>query len=66
MTRQRILDAARRLLIQGVFSEVTLGEAAQEAGVAHQTLYAIFRTKLRLAEAIAVEARRPIRYTRAR
>jgi len=55
VTRQRILDAARRLLAQGIYSEVTLGEIAQEAGVAHQTLYAIFRTKPRLAEAIVAE-----------
>lgn len=52
LTRERILDAARRLLLQGVYSQVTMEEIAREAGVAYQTLYAVFRTKLRLAEAI--------------
>ncbi len=55
MTRERILDAARRLLLEGVYSQVTMEEIAREAGVAYQTLYAVFRTKLRVAEAI-VEA----------
>jgi AcrR family transcriptional regulator len=55
VTRQRILEAARRLLLQGVYSEVTLDEIAREAGVAQQTVYVIFRTKLRLAEAIVAE-----------
>jgi TetR/AcrR family transcriptional regulator, regulator of autoinduction and epiphytic fitness len=52
LTRERILDAARRLLLQGVYSQVTMEEIAREAGVAYQTLYAVFRTKLRVAEAI--------------
>jgi len=52
LTRQRILDAARRLLVEGIYSQVTMEEIARQAGVAYQTLYGIFRTKLRLAEAI--------------
>ncbi len=52
MTRQRILEAARRLLIGGSYSSVTMEEIAREAGVAHQTLYAVFGTKLRLAQAV--------------
>ena len=52
LTRQRILDAGRRLLAEGIYSQVTMEEIAREAGVAYQTLYAVFRTKLRLAEAI--------------
>jgi len=52
LTRQRILDAARRLLVEGIYSQVTMEEIGKQAGVAYQTLYAIFRTKLRLAEAI--------------
>ena len=52
LTRQRILDAGRRLLAEGIYSQVTMEEIAREAGVAYQTLYAVFRTKLRMAEAI--------------
>jgi len=52
MTRQRILEAARRLLVRGSYSSVTMEEIAREAGVAHQTLYAVFGTKLRLAQAV--------------
>ncbi len=55
MTRKRILDAARRLLLSGTYSRVTMGEIANEAGVAYQTVYAIFGTKLRVAQAM-VEA----------
>jgi AcrR family transcriptional regulator len=52
MTRKRIIDAARRLLVEGTYSAVTMDEIAKEAGVAYQTVYAIFGTKIRLAEAI--------------
>lgn len=52
MTRARILDAARRLLVSGTYSSVTMDEIAKEAGVAYQTVYAIFGTKLRLAQAL--------------
>ena len=52
MTRKRIIDAARRLLIEGTYSAVTMDEIAKEAGVAYQTVYAIFGTKIRLAEAM--------------
>jgi TetR/AcrR family transcriptional regulator, regulator of autoinduction and epiphytic fitness len=52
MTRQRILEAARRLMVSGSYSRVTMEEIAREAGVAHQTLYAVFGTKLRLAQAM--------------
>jgi AcrR family transcriptional regulator len=51
-TRLRIIETARRLLVAGTYSEVTMGEIAREAGVAYQTLYAIFGTKLRLAQAM--------------
>jgi len=50
MTRQRILDAARRLLIKGTYSSVTMEDIAQEAGVAYQTVYAVFGNKLQLAK----------------
>lgn len=52
LTRQRILDAARALLIEGTYSQVTMEEIALRAGVAYQTLYSVFRTKLAVAEAI--------------
>jgi AcrR family transcriptional regulator len=52
VTRQRILDAARRLLVRGTYSSVTIEEIAREAGVAYQTVYSIFGTKLRVAQAI--------------
>ena len=52
MTRSRIIDAARRLLTRGTYSSVTMEEIAKEAGVAYQTVYAVFGTKLQLAEEI--------------
>jgi AcrR family transcriptional regulator len=52
MTRGRILEAARRLLVTGTYSSVTMEDIAKEAGVAYQTVYAIFGTKLRLAEGL--------------
>ena len=52
MTRRRILEAARRLLAAGGYSTVTMDDIAKEAGVAYQTVYAVFGTKLRLAEAM--------------
>src|SRR3982074_2521251 len=55
MTRQRILEAARRLLVSGSYSRVTMEEVAGEAGVSYQTVFSIFGSKLRLAQAM-VEA----------
>jgi AcrR family transcriptional regulator len=52
MTRGRILDAARRLLINGTYSSVTIEDIAGEARVSYQTVYAIFGTKLRLAQGL--------------
>src|SRR6202171_2741982 len=52
MTRGRILAAARRLLTGGTYSSVTMEDIAREAGVAYQTVYGIFGTKLRLAQAL--------------
>jgi AcrR family transcriptional regulator len=52
MTRGRILDAARRLLLSGTYSSVTMEDIASEAGVSYQTVYAIFGTKLRLAQGL--------------
>lgn len=50
MTRARILDAARRLLVSGTYSSVTMEDIAKESGVAYQTVYAVFGTKQRLAQ----------------
>ncbi|HEV2034575.1 MAG TPA: TetR/AcrR family transcriptional regulator [Candidatus Dormibacteraeota bacterium] len=52
MTRGRILDAARRLLLSGTYSSVTMEDIAREAGVAYQTVYGIFGTKQRLAQGL--------------
>jgi AcrR family transcriptional regulator len=52
MTRGRILEAARRLLMRGTYSSVTMEDIAGEAGVAYQTVYSIFGTKLQLAQGL--------------
>jgi AcrR family transcriptional regulator len=52
MTRSRILDAARRLLVNGTYSSVTMEDIASEARVSYQTVYGIFGTKLRLAQGL--------------
>ena len=52
LTRRRIMEAGRRLLAKGTYSAVTMREVAAEAGVAYQTVYAVFGNKLRLAQAI--------------
>lgn len=52
LTRERILDAARQALTRGTYSSVTMEDIAREAGVASQTVYSVFGTKLRLAQAI--------------
>jgi AcrR family transcriptional regulator len=50
LTRQRILEAARTLLVREGYSQVTMQEVAQEAGVAYQTVYSQFGNKIRLAQ----------------
>jgi AcrR family transcriptional regulator len=54
-TRSRILEASRRLIARGTYSTLTMAGIAAEAGVAYQTVYSIFGTKVRVAEAL-VEA----------
>ena len=49
MTRQRVLDTARQLLVSGSYSRVTMEEIARGAEVAYQTVFSIFGSKLRLA-----------------
>jgi AcrR family transcriptional regulator len=43
------------VLVKGTYSAVTMEEIAREAGVAYQTVYAVFGTKQRLAQAIVEE-----------
>ena len=52
ITRRRILDAASRLFVESGYSSVTVEDIAREAGVAYQTVYAAFGTKLAVAQAI--------------
>jgi len=52
ITRNRILDAASSLFVKSGYSSVTVEDIAREAGVAHQTVYAVFRTKLAVAQTI--------------
>jgi AcrR family transcriptional regulator len=52
ITKSRILDAASRLFVKSGYSNVTVEDIAREAGVAHQTVYAVFRTKLAVAQTI--------------
>ena len=49
LTRRRILETARRLLVHRGFTQVTMQEVAREAGVAYQTVFSQFRSKLQLA-----------------
>jgi AcrR family transcriptional regulator len=51
-TRRRILEAARRLFVARGYGAVTMAAIAREAGVAYQTVYAVFGTKLGVARGI--------------
>jgi AcrR family transcriptional regulator len=51
-TRLRILEAARRLFVTRGYGAATMDEIAREAGVAYQTVYAVFGTKLGVARGI--------------
>jgi len=55
-TRRRILAAARRLFSGRGYAGVTMREVAAEAGVAVQTVHAVFGTKLSLAQGIVAAA----------
>lgn len=50
LTRRRILESARRLLVRRGYGQVTMQEIADEAGVAYQTVFSQFRSKLELAQ----------------
>ena len=47
-TRRRILDAAYKLFTQSGYAAVTMQAIADEAGVAMQTIYSIFKNKPRV------------------
>jgi AcrR family transcriptional regulator len=49
LTRDRILQAARRLFTERGFTRVTMQDIAREAGVAYQTVFSQFGSKLQLA-----------------
>jgi TetR/AcrR family transcriptional regulator, regulator of autoinduction and epiphytic fitness len=55
-TRRRILGAARRLFAAQGYTTVTMRDVAAEAGVAVQTVYVTFGTKLSLAQGIVDSA----------
>jgi len=52
LTKDRILDAAAKLFVDKGYSSVTVEDIARVAGVAHQTIYASFGTKLAIAQGI--------------
>jgi AcrR family transcriptional regulator len=55
-TRQRILEAARRLFAQDSYESTTTRDLAREAGIAAGTLFNYFPTKEAVALSLAVEA----------
>jgi TetR/AcrR family transcriptional regulator, regulator of autoinduction and epiphytic fitness len=57
-TRQRILDAARRRFIADGYAGTTIAAIAADAGTAAETVYATFRTKPALLEAVVRAAAR--------
>src|SRR4029453_19670847 len=52
LTRHRIAETALRLFLARGYNAVTMTEIAAEAGVAYQTVYAVFGNKQRLAREI--------------
>src|ERR1051325_4467160 len=48
-TRRRILEAARRLVLERGYGPVTMQDVATESGVAYQTVFSQFGSKLQLA-----------------
>jgi AcrR family transcriptional regulator len=55
-TRLRIIEAARALFQERGFSDTTIATIAEQAGVAPETVYSIYRTKAGLLDAIVREA----------
>lgn len=58
MTKDRIVDAARRLMAEGGWTPTTIEAMAREAGVATATVYAAFGNKRALLEAMRDAMRR--------
>lgn len=52
MTRQHIIEAARRVVMESPFVAINLETVAGQAGVARSTIYTIFGSRLGLFEAI--------------
>jgi AcrR family transcriptional regulator len=57
LTRQRIIDATRGVLLDSPFVAINLEAVARRAGVARSTIYAIFGSRLGLFEAVAADLR---------
>ena len=53
LTRQRILEAARSVLMEASFVAINLETVAARAGVARSTIYTLFGSRLGLFEALA-------------
>jgi AcrR family transcriptional regulator len=51
-SRRRITETARSLFVARGYQEVTVAEIAEETGVAYQTVYSAFGTKLRMAQEV--------------
>jgi AcrR family transcriptional regulator len=58
-TRNRILEAAIELFLNEGFDRVTIGKLAQSAGVSMPTIYAIFKSKRGVLQALIDEALSP-------
>jgi AcrR family transcriptional regulator len=56
-TRQRIIEAARSVLMEAPFVAVNLETVAARAGVARSTIYMLFGSRLGLFEALAQDLR---------
>ena len=56
MTRRRIAAAARRLFARDGYGATTIKAIAVEAGVAVQTVYAVYGSKIRILDALREEA----------
>jgi len=57
MTRQRIIEVARSVLMEAPFVAINLETVASRAGVARSTIYTIFGSRLGLFEAMAQDFR---------
>jgi len=59
VTRQRILEAAKRLFAEEGFDRVTIPQLADAAGVSKPTIYAVFKSKRGVLGALVDEALPP-------